>query len=333
MERGFGVIDARDIEIMRGDLVRVLYAASQHAVSYRFSDSIARLEQDDDGVLVHFDTGPSRRFDLVIGADGLHSRVRQLAFGDEAQFLHHLGCYMAVFTVPNQLALDRWQHIYNVPQRVVSVKSDAGNRTVKVTVFFSSPRLDCQPREISVQKTITAAAFANVGWEVPRLIELMQDASDFYFDSTSQVRMPCWSSGRVSLLGDACSCPSPLAGQGSSMALVGAYVLASELAAASGDHRSAFASYERRIRDFIEHNQRVSRDLAAGFTPATRFGIWSRNFGLKVMRHLPGSAQIMRFAMRDLIKASTAVELPEPADRRRAAPLRPERTLAPALPT
>jgi 2-polyprenyl-6-methoxyphenol hydroxylase-like FAD-dependent oxidoreductase len=311
MERGFGVISAEDIEIMRGDLVQILYEASLPGVDYRFCDSIARLEPDDHGVLVHFENAEPRRFDLVVGADGLHSNVRRLAFGDESQFVHHLGCYMAVFTIPNHLGLERWQHIYNVPHRVVSVKSDTGNRTLKVTVFFSSPKLDYDYRDIAQQKQLTATAFADVGWELPRITASMRAADDFYFDSTSQVRMDSWSRGRITLVGDACACPSPLAGQGSSMALVGAYVLAAELAANSGAPELALANYERRARSFIEQNLKVSRDLAESFTPSSRFAIWSRNMSLAMLRYLPGTQHIMRFAMRDLIRATTAIELPD----------------------
>lgn len=308
--RGFGVISDEDIEIMRGDLVRVLYAASPREVEYRFADSVEHLELEEAGVRVHFESGERRRFDLVIGADGLHSNVRRRAFGDEAQFIQHLGCYMAVFTAPNHTGLDRWQQIYNAPGRVLSVKSDAGNQTVKVTAFFRSERLDYDHRDLDRQRQLCATGLADMGWEVPQLIQFMREAPDFYFDSTSQVCMPSWSRGRVGLVGDAAACPSPLAGQGSSLALVGAYVLASELATQSDPSR-ALANYEARLRGYVEHNQRVTRDVAAGFTPTTRFGIWSRNQSLALLRYLPATERIMRFAMRDLIRATTAVELPE----------------------
>lgn len=309
MPRGFGVISASDLEIMRGDLVRILYQSSLPVARYQFSDSVAELEEDADGVAVRFESGAAQRFDLVIGADGLHSNVRRLCFGDEADYVQHLGMYMAVFTAPNVQRLDRWQQIYNIPGRVVSVKSDTGNETVKVTVFFTAEKLPLDHRDIATQKRLTTAAFADAGWVLPRLMEAMQSAEDFYFDATCQVRMQSWSSGRVCLVGDAAACPSPLAGQGSSMALTAAYVLAEELAAVSGDHMRAFVRYEERVRPYIEQNLKVSRDLAAGFTPASRVGIWARNIGLALMRRLPYTEQVMKFAMRDLIKATVALQL------------------------
>lgn len=309
MPRGFGVIDPDDIEIMRGDLVRVLYATTARQLNYQFADSITAIEQRTDRVCVSFEHAQPRSFDLVIGADGLHSNVRQHCFGDEMQFIHHLGSYMAIFTMPNQLGLDRWQYVFNEPRRVVSVKSTTGNRELKVTVFFAASRADYDHRDIALQKRWTATAFANSGWELPLLMRAMHDASDFYFDSTSQVRMPHWSQGRVALVGDAAACPSPLAGQGSSMALVGAYVLAGELAAARGDHAAAFANYERLTRGFMEQNQRVSRDLAAGFAPKSTFSIWARNRSLELLRILPGSDFLLKLAMRDLFKAANGIEL------------------------
>lgn len=137
----------------------------------------------------------------------------------------------------------------------------------------------------------------------------MCSAEDFYFDATSQVRMPGWSRGRICLIGDAAACPSPLAGQGSSMALTCAYVLAQEIAAASGDHLRAFASYEQRIRPYIEQNLNVSRELAAGFAPRNRIAIWSRNLAMELLRRLPWTEQVMKLAMRDLIRASVAIQL------------------------
>lgn len=311
MPRGFGVLEEGDIEIMRGDLVRVLYEATSSSVRYQFSDSIFSMEQDARGVHVKFRHGPARTFDLVVGADGLHSNVRRLCFGDEAQFLHHLGSYMAIFTVPNYLKLDRYQYLLNAPGRVVSVKSTNGNGELKVTVFFSSKRIDYDYRDLDAQRSLTAAAFADTGWELPRLMQEMQRASDFYFDSTSQVRMPRWSQGRVALVGDAAACPSPLAGQGSSMALVGAYVLAGEIAAERGDHEAALAGYERKTRAFMLKNQLVSAEIADGFAPTSSFGIWARNRSMALMRFIPGSHLIMKFFMRGLMQAVNGMELPD----------------------
>jgi 2-polyprenyl-6-methoxyphenol hydroxylase-like FAD-dependent oxidoreductase len=309
MPRGFGVVDPDDIEIMRGDLVRVLYRATERDVSYVFGDAITALEERAAGVHVDFERGASRTFDMVIGADGVHSQVRRLAFGCEADFTHPLDAYMAVFTAENYLELDRWQYVLNVPRRVVSVKSVTGNHELKVFMFYPSTQRGCDLGELALQKRSLRAAFQDVGWAVPRLLKAMQEAPDFYFDATCQIRMPRWSKGRVALVGDACACPSPMAGQGSSLALVGAYVLAGELAEVSGDSERAFAAYEREARPFVEQNQLVSRELAAGFAPQSGFAIAARNFGLRALSSLPGSQLVLKLAMRSLTRASNAIAL------------------------
>src|ERR1700735_4410219 len=250
----FGVIDARDVEIVRGDLVSILYEAARNDVEYIFDDSISSLTAAEDRVTVTFERSAPRTFDLVVGADGLHSRVRGLAFGPEARFIGPLGLYLAVFTIPNDLKLDHWQLIYVTPGKSVTVTSARGNREARAIFFFASGPLDYDYRDPAQQQELLAAAFAGEGWEVPGLLTAMREAPDFYFDSVSQVRMGSWSAGRVALVGDAGYCPSPLSGQGSSLAMVGAYVLAGELRAAGGDHRHAFARYQQRMQDFVARN-------------------------------------------------------------------------------
>jgi 2-polyprenyl-6-methoxyphenol hydroxylase-like FAD-dependent oxidoreductase len=309
MPRGFGVIDADDIEIMRADLVRILYGTTRTRVNYLFDDSIAALEQREHGVHVRFERAPARSFDLVIGADGVHSNVRRLCFGDEAQFVHFLGSYMAIFTAPNYLGLDRWQYVQNEPGRVTSIKSTNGNAELKVGLFFASPQLELDARDLAQARQLTAAAFSGSGWELPRLLPIMRDAPDFYFDATCQVHMPSWSLGRVALLGDAAWCPSPLAGQGSSMALIGAYVLAGELAAAGGGHVRAFANYESATRSFMQGNLDYSKSMVDGFAPKTKLGIWARNRSMALLRYMPANALAMKLAMRGLVKAANAITL------------------------
>ena len=309
MDRGFGVADANDVEIMRGDLARILYEATREHVTYVFSDAISALEESADGVRVSFNVRPAETFDMVIGADGVHSHVRRLAFGDEAQFMHTLGSYMAIFSAPNHLELDRWQLIYNQPGRVVSIKTARGNAIVTVAAFFSSAPLTYDYRDLEQQKRLTAAAYADAGWELPRLLSAMQQAPDFYFDSTCQIRMPRWSQGRVTLVGDACCCPSPLSGQGTGLALVGSYVLAGELANAAGDHTTAFANYERVMRPFAERNQAGAEGIAKGFAPQTPREIRRRNFALKVMNFLPGKDFMFKMAARAAAESAKSITL------------------------
>ncbi len=224
----FGGRSGEDVEIMRGDLARILYEATRSDIEYIFDDSITSITQGETDVNVTFAHGPARSFDLVVGADGLHSGVRALAFGDESAFIRSLGHYIAIFTVPNYLKLDRWELLYAVPGKTTNVYSTRQDSAAKALFLFAAPPLDYDRRDIGQQKRILAERFAGEGWEVERLLEHMADAPDFYFDAISQVHMGRWSNGRVALVGDASYGPSPASGQGTSLALVGAYVLAGD---------------------------------------------------------------------------------------------------------
>jgi 2-polyprenyl-6-methoxyphenol hydroxylase-like FAD-dependent oxidoreductase len=245
-----GVVANDDIEILKSDLSQLLYEATRDDVEYVFGDSISGLAQDGDGVSVAFERGPGRRFDYVVGADGLHSNVRALVFGPEARFITHLDTYLAVFSVPNFLGLDRWQMFHQTDDGLAGVYTTRTNDEVRAFLGFESPLLDFDHRDLEQQRKLVADRFAGAGWEVPRLLAEMRQAPDFYFDAMGQVRMPGWSSGRVSLVGDAAYCGSPLTGQGTTMALVGAYVLAGEMAGGGG-----FAAYEQKMRGFVQANQ------------------------------------------------------------------------------
>jgi 2-polyprenyl-6-methoxyphenol hydroxylase-like FAD-dependent oxidoreductase len=276
-----------EFEILRGDLSHILYAATRDTTEYIFNDSITSLVQSEEGVQVTFKRSEPRTFDLVIGADGLHSNVRALTFGDESQFIHHLGYYVSIFTAANHLHLDRWQLVYNMPGKLAGVYSSRQNSEAKVMFYFTSPQIAYDRHNSQEQKEIVAKMFAGEGWEIPQLLKAMRDAPDFYFDSISLIQMPCWSKGRVSLLGDAGYCPSPLSGQGTNLALVGAYVLAGELKEAGGDYRTAFAWYEEAMREYVERNQKAARDGGQWFVAPTRLMIWLRNLNIGMLPYLP----------------------------------------------
>ncbi|MGW2813594.1 FAD-dependent monooxygenase [Streptomyces sp. NPDC001415] len=261
-----GLIDNDDVEIMRDDLTTLLFDASRYGNEYLFGDAITSLTQDEDGVEVRFRHERARRFDLVIGADGLHSGVRRLAFGPESAFLHFLDSYLAIFSVENFLGLDHWQMYHTAGDALVGVYSARQNTEARAMLLFGSPGLDFDHRDPEQQKNILAERFADVGWETPRLLASMRDAPDFYFDSMSQVRLDHWSKGRVGLVGDAGYCPSPRSGQGTSIALVGAYVLAGELANHRDDHRAAFAGYQQLMWEYVRKNQRLAHRRADGTT-------------------------------------------------------------------
>ncbi|MFE7312213.1 FAD-dependent monooxygenase [Streptomyces sp. NPDC057555] len=256
-----GRIDNPDVEIMRDDLCRILHQATDSTVEYLFNDSLTSLTQGDREVHVTFERSAPRTFDLVVGADGLHSTVRRLAFGPESAYLHHLGSYIGLFTTPNFLGLDSWQ-VYHQSGEVGGIVMSARNNTESRVYlgFQQAEPLEYDHRDIASQKRLLAERFAGAGWEFPRALEHMWDAPDFHFDSMSQIRMDSWSRGRVALLGDAGYCGSPGTGQGTSLALIGAYVLAGELKAAHGDHRAAFAAYERELREHVTATQQIALD-------------------------------------------------------------------------
>jgi 2-polyprenyl-6-methoxyphenol hydroxylase-like FAD-dependent oxidoreductase len=276
-----------ELEILRGDLVDILYAATREDVEYLFDDAITELAQGDDGVKVSFQRGQPRRFDLVVGADGLHSGVRALAFGPESACIRHLGAYVASFTTPNHPDLDGWELLYSVPGKTAGIYPVRQGTRATALFFFASSPLVYDRHDPGQQKQLLAEAFAGQGWEVPRLLAAMRQAPDFYFDSVSQVRLDRWSAGRVGLVGDAAYGPSPMAGVGTSLALVGAYVLAGELAAAAGDHRAAFASYERELREYVRKGQKLAKGNAIGLIPRSPNQIRMRNLFIRLLPYLP----------------------------------------------
>jgi 2-polyprenyl-6-methoxyphenol hydroxylase-like FAD-dependent oxidoreductase len=276
-----------EIEILRGDMIRILYAAAGDYVEYIFEDSISSISQGEEGVGVTFQRGEPRHFDLVVGADGLHSNVRALAFGDELEFVRDLGAHVSIFTTPNHLDLDGWELMYSTPGKTAAMYPARHNTEAKAMFFFASEPFPYDRHDIGGQKKILAEAFAGGGWEVPRLLEAMWGASDFYFDTVSQVHMDRWSNGRAVLVGDAAYCPSPMAGVGTSLALVGAYVLAGELKAAGGDHRRALVRYEEEMREYVEQGQKLPKGNATGLIPRSRLQIRIRNQIIRMLPYLP----------------------------------------------
>ena len=282
---GEGIVS--EIEILRGDLCQVLYDATVATTEYLFDDTITALEQGEDGVTVSFESAPTRRFGLVVGADGLHSITRALAFGPETEFVRPIDCYTSWFTTPAEVDLDGWYVMHNAPGGlVVSLRPGRHADEAKAGLSFRSAPIAYDRRDLEQQQAILTERFAGVGWESDRLIAAMPDASDFYFDSLGYVEMPGWSQGRVALLGDAGYCPTPLTGLGTSLALVGAYVLAGELSA-TDDHRTAFASYERIMRPYVERSQQLPPGGVSGYAPKSAAYIRMRTASMAWMTRWP----------------------------------------------
>jgi 2-polyprenyl-6-methoxyphenol hydroxylase-like FAD-dependent oxidoreductase len=248
-----------EIEILRGDLSQVLYDDTRDSVEYVFGDRIAEVTQDADEVDVAFASGDRRRFHLVVGADGLHSALRAMVFGPRERFVRHLGHVLAFYSVPNEFGLDRWLIDHQEPGRSAALRPLRDPTRAMAMFSFTAADLDVDHRDVEAQKRLLRARMAGLGWLTPRILAHLDDTPDFYLDQVAQVVMDRWSHGRVGLIGDAAFSSSPLSGQGTGLALVGAYVLAGELAAAGWDPEVGFAGYERLMRPFVEANQEIGR--------------------------------------------------------------------------
>jgi 2-polyprenyl-6-methoxyphenol hydroxylase-like FAD-dependent oxidoreductase len=262
-----GSFDSPDIEIMRDDLARILLGTLSPATELIYGDTVTALEDDGDGVRIEFEKGAPRRFDLVVGADGIHSNIRNLVFGDERPFVRSLEVGLSVHSAPNILGLERWQVSHEIDGRFCLIYTVREDRELRICFTFPASFEEENAGNLQAQMQLVAREAGHLGWEVPRLVETIWTAPDFYFGVMAQIIMPSWSKGRVTLVGDAGYCPSPFTGQGSSLAVVGAYILASELGRHGGDHAAAFAACERRMRPFVEKNQAIgpiARDLDFG---------------------------------------------------------------------
>ncbi|MFJ8703998.1 FAD-dependent monooxygenase [Streptomyces ardesiacus] len=275
-----GGATGRDLEIRRGDLTDALYAAVRDDVEFLFDDSVDTLDQSGHGVDVVFRSGRSRTFDLVFGADGMHSRTRGMVFGPEERFHRYLGHCFAVFPMRNTLGLSHETVVWNTPGRTAALYAVEDDDEVHAFLNFAQP---APPREVfgdkQAQRDLIADVFADAGWEVPGILAALRDADDVFFDAVGQIRMPRWSSGRVALLGDAAYAPSFLTGQGTSLALVGAYHLAGALAA--GGHAEGFAAYERGTRDVVTRTQDRVGEGGGTLFPTTAAALERRNERLR----------------------------------------------------
>ncbi|NJP89932.1 FAD-dependent oxidoreductase [Nonomuraea sp. FMUSA5-5] len=286
-----GGVAGQDLEVRRGDLATALHAGIRDDVELLFGDSIDTLHQSEHGVDVAFRGGGRRTFDLVIGADGLHSHTRRLAFGPEEPFHHYLGYCFAGFTVPNTFGLAHEGVLWSTPGRAAALYAAGDSDELHALLAFARPQPPHSAfRDPQAQRDLVAAVFAGAGWEVPGMLAAMRDADDLFFDVVSQIRMPRWSDGQVALVGDAAYAPSFLTGQGSSLALVGAYMLAASLAA-HPDHAAAFAAYERDTRPFVTENQAQVGTGDAALFPTTLEALERRNTMLRTLATTPAAAR------------------------------------------
>ena len=294
---GFGtdvfseLTDGRYVTLARSDLSRLLFEKAKDTTEIIFGNEIVGLEEKADGVMVQLKDGSGRVFDLVIGADGLHSGVRRLAFGPRRRFEKKLGYAVAAFEVDGYRPRDEDVYLmYGRPGRMVGRFTLHHNRTLFLFVFTvdDSPL----PTAVGLQKEMLHKRYADGGWECPHILQHLDRTEDLYFDSVSQIRMNSWSQGRVALSGDAAFCVSLLAGQGSALAMISAYVLAGELLAADGRHQEGFLKYEAFLREYIHTKRQGAKRFAAALAPRTQLGLLTRNLVTKAFA-VPGLARLV----------------------------------------
>lgn len=299
--------EEQDVELPRGALTSLLYRQTLGTgVRYRFNDSIETLEQEDEGVSVTFRSGAPERFDLVIGADGMHSRTRELTFGPETDFSVYLGYCFNGFSLPNLLHLSHEAITHASPGRMAVQFAVRDSDSVHAFLVYAAeePTFTRSP-DLTVQRNLVTRLFEHEGWVVPQMLQALQNADDLYADVVAQIRMPAWSNGRVVLVGDAAYAPSFLTGQGTSLAVVGAYILAGELASHQ-DVQIAFVAYEEKMRPYVDANQTLVDGGSSLLVPRTAEALNARNQMLAGMggEKSPPATEAQR-------RAYTALTLPE----------------------
>jgi 2-polyprenyl-6-methoxyphenol hydroxylase-like FAD-dependent oxidoreductase len=282
-----GAASDQHVEIMRDDLSEVYYDAGRHDVEYVFGDSITAVSSDGE---VTFEHAPPRRFDVVVGADGLHSNVRRLVFGDEAGLTRFIGGYLAVVSAPKTMAHHNEMLGHLGVGRLAAVYTGDHLDDARIVFMFRSKHeLDYDYRDTLRQKQLLCDAFDGMHPQVDGWLAEIDRTPAFYFDSITQLQLDTWSRGRVTLVGDAGYCPGPAVGGSTSLAVIGAYVLAGELAQAGGDHEAAFAAYQRQMAESVSRSRAFARGAAKTIIPGSRAAVWALSRGLQLVSLLPAS--------------------------------------------
>ena len=271
-------LGGRFTSVPRGDLAAMIHGAIADDVETIFGDTITKVSQDDSGVQVELEHGGARDFDLLVGADGLHSPVRHLAFGPESRFEHDLGFRVAAFEARGYRPRDELVYVsHGLPRRMVSRFTMRDDRMMFLLVFTADQVRGPEPARIDEVKALLHDVFADSGWESRQILAALDSADDVYYDRVCQIRMDEWCNGRVALIGDAAAAVSLLAGEGTGLAMLEAYVLAGEIDRAGAEFATAFGRYQQSLGPFIAGKQRAAERFASSFAPRTAAGVWARN--------------------------------------------------------
>lgn len=302
-----------ELEVSWDDLTHILYDVVKNTIEYRFSSHVVALLDGDDDVHVQFNDGTTGTYDLVIGADGLHSRIRALAFGPEKDLTEQLGAYMGSFLMPYEKP-SRHRVFHSAFKRTIilqSAENEHGRSDMARVVLISFPKyIEFNYRDTNQHKQILAENFAHTGWETPRILAELKDASELYFDSYSLVHLPSYSRGRVCLVGDAAYSASPASGMGTTLAITGAYVLAHEIDR-SNDHAQAYVRYQNHMKPFVAECQKLAKtNLSAAF-PTTTLGHMKWRARLLASTSMPAVGKILnKLMIGRMLNTSSSFDLP-----------------------
>jgi 2-polyprenyl-6-methoxyphenol hydroxylase-like FAD-dependent oxidoreductase len=296
---GFAVDALRELthgrmtSLPRGELAAAIYGTIRGRVETILGDTIAAIHEHAQGVRITLEGGTAHDVDIVVGADGLHSRVRQLVFGEQSRFEKDLNYRVAAFEVPGYRPRDEDVYIMHAAtSRQLARFALRDDRTLFLFVFRAGLAPEAMPTDRDGTRAFIRSVYGDVGWEAPQILDALDAAQDIYFDRVSQIKMDTWHKGRVVLVGDAGMALSLMAGEGAGLAMTEAYVLAGELERAGGEHQKAFLAYENQLRAFVEGKQKAAANFASSFVPETHFGIWVRNQATKLMG-IPGVANLL----------------------------------------